>query len=382
MQGVNALRQWSERRFRNQHKVWLDGGGEWPLTWSLAPPTERQAAANLAEVRAWCNEWNTIGEIPRVDWEVRAWSFLGSQRLPVRILFAGPGEVASFLGEGEAWALAVERAALWSARWPTLLGASGWAYQILTTWSAIDFSRLVNLVAWLVDRPNPELWLRQLPVEGVDTKWIQDRQAVVLGLARRIDPRPERAGGFEGWAGLKRPSPKVRIRVLDAGLAQHLGGLTDLTAGADELRSLGWAPATVIIVENHATGTALPPLTGCVAIIGLGNGVSVVADWPWLRSARIVYWGDLDTWGLVILGRARASLGEIESFLMDEQTLLGCRTLWGEEPKQELDSLADSLTAEEADVLEGLRQDRWGTRIRLEQERIPWDLVVTALGEL
>jgi hypothetical protein len=57
---------------------------------------------------------------------------------------------------------------------------------------------------------------------------------------------------------------------------------------------------------------------------------------------------------------------------MDEETLLRCQRLWGEEPVHCQETELPGLTAGEREVFEGLRRQRWGTKVRLEQERIPW----------
>src|SRR5206468_9296714 len=54
----------------------------------------------------------------------------------------------------------------------------------------------------------------------------------------------------------------------------------------------------------------------------------------WLRGARCIYWGDIDTHGFDILNRVRIFVPNVESILMDTDTLLRHEKLWGEEPEQ------------------------------------------------
>ena len=58
---------------------------------------------------------------------------------------------------------------------------------------------------------------------------------------------------------------------------------------------------------------------------------------------------------------------------MDESTLLRNKSLWGEEEKQVSALELPFLTTEEQTVYRGLKQQRWGLNVRLEQERIAWD---------
>jgi hypothetical protein len=92
-----------------------------------------------------------------------------------------------------------------------------------------------------------------------------------------------------------------------------------------------------------------------------------------------IYWGDLDTHGFAILHRARSYLPNLQSILMDEDTLLRHRSLWVEEKEQHPNAELTLLTKAEQAVYLGLKQQRWGQNVRLEQERIAWDYAWKAL---
>ncbi len=64
---------------------------------------------------------------------------------------------------------------------------------------------------------------------------------------------------------------------------------------------------------------------------------------------------------------------------MDEATLLSHRDLWVEEPSQHAAEQLEGLTPAELQLYQGLREQRWGVRVRLEQERLDWPTVVQAL---
>jgi hypothetical protein len=106
--------------------------------------------------------------------------------------------------------------------------------------------------------------------------------------------------------------------------------------------------------------------------MGLGYGVGTLARVPWVMRARCTYWGDLDTHGLAILSRARLQLPHLESALMDERTLLHHRDLWVPENPQYGAAELPLLTPAEQSLYSGLKQQRWGVNVRLEQERIAW----------
>lgn len=146
----------------------------------------------------------------------------------------------------------------------------------------------------------------------------------------------------------------------------------------EELTS-GFGAKRVYIVENIQTALAFEDLPDSLVIMGLGYGVDVLFGFEWLQEIDCLYWRDIDTHGLTILSRARAFLPRLESVMMDAATLLKHRALWSTEPEQvTLDELPN-LTPPESEVFNGLRQQRWGANVRLEQERIDWDEAWRAL---
>lgn len=128
-------------------------------------------------------------------------------------------------------------------------------------------------------------------------------------------------------------------------------------------------------MENKQTGLAIDDLPGAVVLMARGYAVDRLHELPWLRAADAVhYWGDLDTHGLAILGRLRGHLPQVQSLLMDEATLLEHRALWVTEPQPHRADAIEHLDAAEQALYRDLRGDRWGVRVRLEQERIGWDV--------
>ncbi|WP_373925238.1 Wadjet anti-phage system protein JetD domain-containing protein [Duganella sp. sic0402] len=185
----------------------------------------------------------------------------------------------------------------------------------------------------------------------------------------------------DAWTlrGLKRPATLVRLRVLDPALRASIGGLGDLCAPLAMIAHLGWQPTTVLIVENLQTGLALQDLPGTVAIIGLGYAVELLGNIPWASRTACLYWGDIDTHGLAILHRARSVLPNLVSVMMDDTTLHRFTDLWSNEIGQSAAEVLPALTLAEHALYDGLRSNRWGQGVRLEQERISWDYAWLAL---
>jgi hypothetical protein len=174
----------------------------------------------------------------------------------------------------------------------------------------------------------------------------------------------------------------MRLRLLGDDLRHQVGGLCDIEAPVEELAALPIVPQLAFVIENLESGLALPALPGAVALMKLGHAVSLLRLLPWLGGARVVVWGDIDTHGFAILDRLRAVLPQAESMLMDRDTLLSHRALWVEEPRPYDGPGLARLRESELLAFDGLTGNLWGVNVRLEQERLPWPLVLSALGNL
>lgn len=374
------IREFLTRRFNSQYRCWFMKQGEWPLVLGLGSPTERCVAEHVAGIRAWVAAWSNWHDVGEVSWEQRQWPRLGLQRIPTSLTLASSYQVATLVGQQMRWTRACERSALLIARWPTLERNPVLAqhFDTLADYDGVDFERLCSLIFWLEGNPKSNLYVRQVPVEGLNTKWIERRKRLVAELFCAIRVGIDQTDFFAA-CGLRHPKHRIRVRFLCPDLRKIVGGLEDVESPLEELATLSLCPKAAIIVENLETGLALPQLPGIVAFMKLGFGVSVLDRVPWLQEIETVYWGDIDTHGYGILNSARRALPRLKSVLMDKKTLLGYRNLWVEEPEQNGGAELPLLTDEERVVYQGLHSQAWGVNVRLEQERIPWPNALAAL---
>lgn len=375
------------KKWDSHHANWLIGAPEapgWPQAFNLHSLTEKDVLKDLSGTREWVASWRRWNATDgTVEWAPRRWSS-GDQELPSRLVLATPEEMARALGHDKSWSRAGERYAAWCVRFPCLIGSRAVTRicdEVLLGYDDADFIRLTTLLQWLVDNPRSGLYLRQLPVADVDTKWIWPRRGVVQGLARQLLDGAEDVS-FHALCGIRPDPTRLRMRILCPRLRVAVGGLCDIEAPVAELAALHLAPTISVVVENLNTGIALPDLNGAVAFMRLGLAVDQLEAIAWLRGAqRHLYWGDLDTHGFAILARARRRFPQTVSILMDEGTLLAHRELWVREPTPCRVESPEGLTAAELAVYEGLRGDRWGKQVRLEQERIGWPIAIRAIAK-
>jgi hypothetical protein len=377
-----AVRRRLASRFRHQHRQWFGGEGRWPVAIPLGAPTERQAQAQRDAVLHWETRWRRWQGEGELIWAQRRWRGIGDQELPERLLLHSPEQLVAWLGEGERWQRGCSRRQRLLERWPRLGGGIARYFSVLADAPEQDFQRLVSVLEWLIRNPASGLYVRQLPVAGIHTKWVEARKALLMSLLRAIRGDGE-DGDFFRVTGIRHEPASLRFRLLDDRLRRLTGGLGDIAAPVDEIAGVELPVERVLIVENLKTGLAFEDLPGTLLVMGLGYAVDLLEPIAWMRRVPCWYWGDIDTHGFAILNRLRHHLPDVRSLLMDEATLVGHLALCGTEENQAGSSDLDALEEPERRLCTELMENRWGERIRLEQERIgwsyAWERIITAM---
>ncbi|WP_371180799.1 Wadjet anti-phage system protein JetD domain-containing protein [Xanthomonas sacchari] len=361
-------------QWRRHRGTWLLGESA-PESIPLRMPTQAQASASFDKFGAWLRAWNTTSLPGKVQRHELKWPQLGAQSLP-QAWQVNADEAALALGEQPRWQRARQRCATLLTRWPQASGLAARLrrqFDLLADVPEPEFLRLLAVVDWLHAHPHSGLFLRQLPIAGIDSKWIELHRAVVadwLAALRSIaEPR-----SFDSLSGLRRAPDRVRLRVLDPALRARLGGLEDIQAPIAQVAALQLPVRQVLIVENRESGLACEDLPGTLVLMARGYAVDYVRTIDWLRTLPLYYWGDIDTHGLAILHRLRLHAPHTAALLMDEGTLRDTPAdLWGHERRQHRAQRLDALTDAEHALYTDLRSGRFGPAPRLEQERIAWD---------
>ena len=178
-----------------------------------------------------------------------------------------------------------------------------------------------------------------------------------------------------------RPRPVyVRVALLDPADRARFAGIRDLAVSSEQLARLSVRPRHLIVIENLETALTIPDMDGTVIIHALGHNLAPLRDLGWAQQAgHVTYWGDLDTEGFTILSAFRGLGYPANSVLMDEATLVRYRRFAIEDTATPDRGDLLHLTQTEYDTWQGLLSNRWGRRLRLEQERIPLPAGVQAL---
>lgn len=382
MRTIDEIQRRVQTTFTRQWTTWLgDDRDQWPKAYSLDPPTEAEAHNNWRFFQQWMASWRDRSNCD-VRFEPRAWPKLGTQHVPVRIVFDSPDAMLSWVEDSprQNYTLANSRWMDLAKAWPDLAEVVRRQASVIGTMAKEDLDRLVAVVDWLSSNLDCGLYVRQLPIKGVDTKWIERHAGLVTKL---IAARTQRKGDLYEVAGLRGDPTRRRIRLLDEGLRAKIAGISDLSLPLDQLARLDLPVKLVVVVENLQTALAFEDIPGTLLVMGGGFSVIELGQIPWMINLPILYWGDIDTSGLAILNALRNHHPQTASVLMDEETFLTFAPLWTEETHQNrgtLDALTPSELAMRKRLLDHPFMDGQPSS-RLEQERIPWDFAWKAVTQ-
>jgi len=364
-----------------------------PLRIPFRIPSSKVMLDAFADLRGWVKLMVGFAEKHGLQLEWRAVNHrsLGKQQLPGALLLDSPEQGAALIGKRQSLRLFCKLYRTMLARLPEL---QSWllkrplkALELEQVWP-----QLVDLCLWIRLHPNPGVYLRQVSLTGVDSKFIESHRQVLAELFDLVLPVYAINDDFSSVSGFTRrygflDKPlMLRVRPLDANIHWlHADGTQDVVMTAKTFARLDQEVQSqirrVFMVENEINYLAFPGLSDALIVFGSGYGFDALKQVRWLGERELYYWGDLDTHGFAILNQLRSILPRVRSFLMDRHTLLAHRAVWDFEPKQEKKDLIH-LTDEEAALYHDLRGNALADHLRLEQERIVFTDVLAAISKL
>jgi len=373
------------------------GAGTFPIKLRLKKPKSKDVGGRFSEVKSWIQSLEKLRHVRLEFVEIRH-PQLGKNRLLEALWIDSLADAVAFIGKqndvlqfkSQVNELVAHDSRLlaWVRKRPSKTS------ELFPVWE-----RLLRVHKHISMREEKRLYLRQLSVPGVDTKFIETHRSVLsewLDLTlptQSIDARFTGAQGFARRYGFKDKPARLRIRSLDAnqpllnhiGASEGLGQLAlrtaDITMDVDVVRLMDPTHTEVVVTENEINYLAFPGRPGTLAIFGSGYGFRSLNDIEWLKDKTTWYWGDIDTHGFAILNELRVRLPDVKSLLMDRDTFLAHEILWGHEPKIANRALPH-LTEDEADLFADLVECRYGDGVRLEQEKVDFEYMVNRLDQI
>lgn len=221
------------------------------------------------------------------------------------------------------------------------------------------------------------LYIRALPVSGIDTKFIESNSKLILLLLQTAIPQEFSTNAdeevtLESWLGVKeKPSGFVYLRIPGSKF-----NVMQVTAKELSLQEI--PGKKLVVVENLQSGYMLPDLPETAIVFGCGRNL-IWADGIWLKNkSEIWYWGDLDSWGFGMLRDFRKWCpAPVKSLMMEPETIM----MHPHAMVQEL----ESLELDEDDPLFTLTEKKAihilsaGKLNRLEQEKLSQNYVLEQL---
>ena len=357
-----------------------------PLRLSLKTPDSADLSSRFDEVRSWVAEL-IANPVLRLEFREIQHRVQGVQRVPVSAWIDSLEGALNWLNKRGEWNKFSSVVETTRHSFP---GVLPWLerYPLEALELANDWPRLLTVVAWLVDNPRPNIYMRQVDLPGLHTKFIEAHRGVLAGLldlalpSEVLDITKSGSRQFAARYGFLDKPVLIRFRVLDPDIVWGLSPLCpDIALDAESFSRLCISAKRVFIIENEINYLAFPQVNISIAIFGAGYGWEALARCRWLHQCAIHYWGDIDTHGFGILDQLRAHFCHADSFLMDWATLYEHSLFWGvEEFPLRVDLLR--LTQEEQTLYHGLRDNSIREGLRLEQEYISFGWINKRLQQL
>lgn len=371
--GRSLARQWQRSSVRLER---LLNPGSWPQSLDIGKPSARLFTDNIQAVLRHVDNWRSV-KVGKVDWKpIKYRAGLAAISLPMCWHLRNPSEWIAATDDPAVsqeyaqleylveqvdstfHALLVAQRSLWLTRPPE---------DVVTT------ARLATRLSPGCAQGRP---LRLLAEHGVDTKFFERNASL---LTRLLDERFEGAASEQGLTTFLDAFEDSSHWVLVVPLQPELLPFKRLRLTTMELAETPLPGSRLLVVENEQCVHLLPEtLPDTLVVLGAG------LDLQWLASAhlagkQIAYWGDMDTWGLLMLAQARLYQPAVEALLMEqelfEQYSPGNAVV---EPVTALESPPPGLLAGEADFYRYLLIQEQG---RLEQEFLPKVQVQLAIGQ-
>jgi len=341
---------------------------EFALSIKFKRLSEKEIVQNFVEIRDWIKALKESSF--EIEFQTIAYRSLGEQSMP-KVLRLKQDEFLRQLSKQRTFdehVLLIQKSLRAFPKLETLFKEKP---QLLMEYAEV-WEKLLKVCDYFVAYPMPNLYIRELDIEGVDTKFIESHKKILDTLLCTIlDREPTRLAqnGFEKQYGLKYDLPTVRFRILDESL--YIARLSDISLPLNEFMRLDIACDRVFITENKINGLSFPNSENAMVIFGLGYGVETLKNVKWLADKKIFYWGDIDTHGFAMLSQIRAYFPQVKSMFMSEEMIEKFKFLAVKEnlSKRFLGELKN-LTKEENRVFNNLKENVYAEDLRIEQERM------------
>ncbi|WP_456380833.1 Wadjet anti-phage system protein JetD domain-containing protein [Thiolapillus sp.] len=356
--------QWREKR--------LLSAAAWPLELPIGTPAANQIAETPADLLQHVQAWREVG-VGEVVWgEKRYRNAAEAVALPLCWRIRKPSEWVQASGEPQIaleYSLLSRLVARIDPMFHTLLIRE---LPRLIRQSESEIFHAAQIAMQLRPGVAQGKPLRALSVAGSDSKFFERNRRL---LTRMLDLRFAGEASEQGLEDFLGAVSEKDHWLLLLPLQPGLLPFAQLRVRASELAHIPLPAGNILVVENEQCQHQLPQLPGCIAVMGAGLNLNWLQA-EWLRERRLAYWGDLDTWGLYMLGKARGFQPHMQALLMERSIFDQFEAAAVAEPVPYQDGEPQGLNREELQLFCYLQERERG---RLEQEFLAADLVKEAI---
>lgn len=368
---LKLARQWQTSSIRLER---LLNSGSWPRHFAIGKPSARTFTENVQAVQRHVEVWRQVS-VGEVEWEDTTYrAGLAPISLPMRWRLHNPSEwvaAANDLDVSREYTKLEKLVEQTDSVFHSLLVAQRSLWLTKSLDEVVATAQLATRLSPGCARGRP---LRLLAEHGVDTKFFERNTNL---LTKLLDERFEYAVSEQGLTtfldAFDESSHWVLVIPLDSGMLPF----KRLRLTTAELSETTLPGSRLLVVENEQCIHQLPQVPDTIAILGAGLDLNWLAS-PKLVGKQTAYWGDMDTWGLLMLARARLHQPSIKQLLMDRAVFDSFASVSAvTEPVKAQVTAPDGLDRDEADFYcYLLEQDRG----RLEQEYLPREQVEKVLS--
>jgi hypothetical protein len=358
----------------------LSGERAFPIIMSLKAPKSSEALSDISKFTDFVKVWRDFPNQHQVEWKKLAYRNNGTHEVPTKLVLNTFQDFVDFLGHhaqlrSASWQQLMEPILAYDRSLYTVLVKNLTTIEKLTT---IDVNLLVLVLPQLKRDMGSEMYLRALPLIGADTKFLEANiKLFELILDHLMNGQVMNCDGIIGWLDCKEnPKGLLSVRPLCSQTKKEMAGIPLLQMYNQDLYGYELPASNILVVENMQSGLALPEMADTIAVFGGGRNLTWMKA-NWLKSKRVGYWGDIDSWGYALLNDSRRNCAGVESIMMDESALDEHFERIVEE-KTPYDGILGLLTAPEEATLKCLMENN-GFVARLEQERLSSDYISTQL---
>ncbi|MCF8125387.1 MAG: hypothetical protein K9J51_04085, partial [Desulfotignum sp.] len=181
---------------------WITPESFTPLRIPLKHPTARELTHDFAAARDWVVHWVFHERSPTqpgfdIEWHAFTHRSLGKNRLPRAVIFPTLADVVYFLGKNRQVQQFHTLFHTITNRFPQL-GGLLLEHPLTVLQHDKVWEKLLAILDFMTGHPRPGIYIRQLEIPGVDTKFIETHKAWLVKLLTCVLPETavdERASG-------------------------------------------------------------------------------------------------------------------------------------------------------------------------------------------